>query len=296
LIARRRLAVLVLCALGSGLVPVRADPPPDPEIEAGIRQVQEGDFETAVITLEAATRRLSREAPRSPLLGRAAVHLGLAYVALDQRDTAKARFKDALALDPNLRLTPERYSPKVIAVFDEARRERTAQALPVPTARKRSAVPWVVGGVAVAGGAAVLASRGGGDPAGATTFSGARFGTPVLDCPDGTTGTPLPVSILVEARNDSKQAVQIRTVSATLIISTSAVPGEIGMAQNRAATALPASVPAGSATVRVDTSLLCENGLGDASRFNEWKAQLTLTTPAGVFNVETADRMRVNIP
>ena len=89
----------------------------------------------------------------------------------------------------------------------------------------------------------------------------------------------------------------IRTVTATLVIVTSAFPGEVGMARNRPATALPASVPAASAaTVRIDTSLLCENGLGDASRFNEWKGQLTLTTPAGVFNVETADRMRVNIP
>jgi hypothetical protein len=297
LIARRRLAVFILCALGGSLAPVRADEPADVEIEAGIRQVQEGDFETAVVTLDDAYRRLSRDTPRSPLLVRAAVHLGMAYVALDQRETAKARFKDALGLDPNLRLTSERYSPKVIAVFEEARRERAAQAVAISTPRKRSARPWILGGVGVAGGAVVLATRGGGDTGGAVTFNGARFATPVLDCPDGTTDTPLPVSLLVEARNDSKQAVTIRTVTAPLVIVTSAFPGEVGMARNRPATALPASVPAASAaTVRIDTSLLCDNGLGDASRFNEWKGQLTLTTSAGVFNVETADRMRVNIP
>jgi hypothetical protein len=293
------MAGLVLCVFGSGLVSAGGETPTDPEIEAGIRQVQEGDFETAVLTLEGASRRLSRTAPRSPLLVRAAVALGVAYIALDQRETAKARFKDALALEPALRLTTDRYSPKVIGVFEEARRERAAQALPAASSRKHSAVPWVVGGgVAVAGGVALLATRGGGgDTAGAVTFSGARFGTPVLDCPDGDTGTPLPVSILVEAKNDAKQTVPIRTVSAILIISASAVPGEIGMAQNRAATALPASVPPGSATtVRVDTSLLCANGTGDPSRFNEWTGRLTLTTTAGVFNVETADRMRVNIP
>jgi hypothetical protein len=296
LILRRTFAVLVVCALGLGLVPARAETPADPEIEAGIRQVQEGDFETAVVTLEGAYRRLSRDAPRSPLLVRAAVHLGIAYVALDQRETAKARFKDALALDPALRLTTERHSPKVIGVFEEARRERVAEAVPAPTVRKHSAVPWVLGGVAVSGGAAVLATRGGAKD-GPTTFTGARFATPVLDCPDGETGTSLPVSILVEARNDSKQASLIRTVTATLVIVTSAIPGEVGFAGNRPATASPASVPAkGAATVRVDTSLLCQNGAGDASRFNEWTGRLTFTTAAGVVTIETSDRMRVNIP
>ena len=289
------MAVIALSALGHGLVPARAEPPADLEVEAGIRQVQEGDFETAVTTLEGACRRLSRDAPRSPLRGRAAVHLGIAYVALDQRDAAKARFKDALAVDPALRLTLDRHSPKVIAVFEEARRERVAEALP-PGNRKRSTIPWVLGGVAAAGSVAVLATRGGGSN-GALTFSGARFGTPVLVCPDGEASTSLPVSILVEARNDSKQAALIRTVTATLVIVTTAIPGEMGFASNPPATAMPASLPAGTAvTLRVDTSLLCQNGAGDASRFNEWSGRLTLTTDAGVFNVETADRMRVNIP
>jgi hypothetical protein len=293
---RRTLTVVILCAFGNRLVPARAETPADPEIEAGIRQVQEGDFETAVITLEAGVRRLSRDTPRSPLIVRAAVHLGIAYIALDQREAAKARFKDALALDPSLRLTTERYSPKVIAAFEDARRERGAQALATKASPKRSAAPWVLGGLAVAGGGVFVVTRGSAT-AGAVTFSGARFGTPVLDCPDGDTGTPLPVSILVEARNNSKQAVSIRTVTATLVIVTSAIPVEVGMARNRAATAIPSSLPPTTATtVRVDTSLLCENGTGDTSRFNEWKGQLTLTTPAGVFSLETTDRMRVNIP
>jgi hypothetical protein len=270
--------------------------PADVEVEAGIRQVHEGDFETAVTTLEGACRRLSRDAPRSPLRSLAAVHLGIAYVALDQRDTAKARFKDALAVDPGLRLTLDRHSPKVIAVFEEARRERAAQAQPASGKRRRSTAPWVVGGAAVLGGAALLATRGGGGN-GALTFSGARFGTPVLDCPDGETSTSLPVSILVEATNGSKQAARIRTVTATLVIVTTAIPGEMGFATNPPATAMPASLPAGTAvTLRVDTSLLCQNGAGDASRFNEWSGRLTLTTDAGVFSVETTDRMRVNIP
>jgi len=39
-----------------------------------------------------------------------------------------------------------------------------------------------------------------------------------------------------------------------------------------------------------------QNGAGDAPRFNEWSGGITLTTAAGAVNLETADRMRVNIP
>ncbi|HSD27536.1 MAG TPA: hypothetical protein VLL75_09535 [Vicinamibacteria bacterium] len=298
MIPKRSLAVLALSAFACGpLAPVRAQDAAasDPEVEAGVRQVQEGDFETAVTTLESASRRLVRDAGSPYLRVRATLHLGFAYVALDQRESAKARFKDALALDPGLRLTTERYSPKVVAVFEEARRERQAET-PAAPRRRRSRVPWVVGGAAVVGGGAVLATRGG-ESGGTTIFSGARFATPVLDCPDGDVGTPLSVAVLLQARNDSKQAATISGVTATLVIVTSALPGEIGFASSRPAMVQPATVPAGgTATVRVDTTLLCQNGAGDAPRFNEWSGRITLTTAAGAFNLETADRMRVNIP
>ena len=42
--------------------------------------------------------------------------------------------------------------------------------------------------------------------------------------------------------------------------------------------------------------LICNNGPGDPGRFNEWSGRVTFTTSAGVFTVETADRLRVNIP
>ena len=299
MILERRLAVLVLSAFAFDLsVPTRAqEAPSDPEVEAGVRQVQEGDFETAVITLEAAFRRLALDAAHAPLRVRAAVHLGIAHVALDHREAAKARFKDALALDPGLRLTADRHSPKVIGAFEEARREYASQARPVSVPRKRSRAPWLLGGAAVVGGGALLATRTGGGNEGGTVFTGARFGTPVLDCPDGNEGTPLSVAILLQARNDSKQPATIASVTATLVIRTSALPGEIGFASSRPATALPAAIPAGAVTtVRVDTTLLCQNGAGDAPRFNEWSGGITLTTAAGAVNLETADRMRVNIP
>jgi hypothetical protein len=63
------------------------------------------------------------------------------------------------------------------------------------------------------------------------------------------------------------------------------------------ATTIPATIATGGrTTVRVDSTLLCDNGPGDSARFNEWSGRVTLTTSAGVFTVETADRLRVNIP
>jgi hypothetical protein len=51
-----------------------------------------------------------------------------------------------------------------------------------------------------------------------------------------------------------------------------------------------------SVPLRIDTTLLCGNGVGDEARFNEWSGRLTLTTSSGLVTLETADRLRVNIP
>jgi hypothetical protein len=49
-------------------------------------------------------------------------------------------------------------------------------------------------------------------------------------------------------------------------------------------------------TLRVQTMLLCNNGAGDAPRFNEWRGRLTVATAAGATAIETTDTLRVNIP
>ena len=68
-------------------------------------------------------QRLAAMPERSRDLVQACVQLGVAYVALGQRDTALGRFKQALARDPGLKLSPAEYSPKVLGVFEDARRE-----------------------------------------------------------------------------------------------------------------------------------------------------------------------------
>ena len=287
---RQLVALAVGAALAITPVPLRAQSA-DPELAQGVRQVHEGDFEGAVKTLESVVRRLSSAPEQSRALVQAYVSLGVAYVALDQRDLARSRFGEALARDRNLKLSAAEHSPKVLAVFEEARR-RARQAA---SAHKGSKAPYViVGAVAAAAGGVVLATRGGSD---AAAFSGARFGNLVAVCPDDSVNVPVPVLILVEVQAGSS-SLSIDTAAAQLIIVTSpAAPGEVGFASGQAADVSPKVVASKThATLQVTTVLICNNGPSDSGRFNEWSGRVTFNTSAGVFTVETADRLRVNIP
>ena len=286
---RRLCALVVGAALLLTPVPLRAQSP-DSELAQGLRQVREGDFEGAVTTLESVVRRLSSAPERSRDLVQAYVNLGVAYVALDQRDTARSRFGEALSRDRNLKLSAAEYSPKVLAVFEEAR-QRVRPAAP---GRKGSKAPYIIAGAAAAAAGVVLATRGGSDASAA--FSGARFGNLVALCPDDSVNVLVPVLILVEAQAGSS-SLSIDSAAAQLIIVTSANTGEVGFASTQATNVSPMVVASKThATLQVSTVLVCNNGPGDPGRFNEWSGRVTFTTSAGVFTVETADRLRVNIP
>jgi hypothetical protein len=266
--------------------------------------VDEGDFEGAVTTLGPVADRLAAKGGRDA--AQACLFLGIAELALGQGDAARARFREALAHEPSLRLGPDRFSPKVIAAFDEARREREAETRAAAPEAKQEAGKSHTGrnvllaGAAAAAGVGILYVVGQGDTNppddGQITFTGARFGTPVLDCPNGTTGTPLAVAIDLNAQNGTGSDVTLGAASATLIIVASpSVPSEVGFASTAPATVAPPTLRPGTTTLRVQTTLTCANGAGDASRFNEWRGRVTLT--AGVAQaVETADTMRVNLP
>lgn len=269
---------------------------PENGVATGVRQVEQGDYAGAVKSLEPAIARLRGDPARVRLLVQADIQLAIAHVALDHTAQAVEAFSEALTLDPDLRLDEERFSPKVLRALETAR-EQAARRSGTP-ARKSSSgrkAALIGGGLVVAAGATVLAVRGGDTTA---TFSGARFGTPALDCPNGSDNVPLPFKILVEASNPSSDPVPITSVMAPVKIEASpGFPGEIGFASNKASMAIPSSIPAKqNVTVEVTSFLLCGNGEGDAGRFNEWSGSVTFTTPAGVFMIATADRMRVNLP
>lgn len=273
--------------------------PSDPQVAAGVQQVREGDFETAVVTLESAAQRLTAlpRPPRDLLL--AHLYLGVAQVALDKAAPARGRFLEVLKLEPDLRLSPDEFSPKVIGVFEEARRE-LARTRTVGTEKPRgSRTPWIVGGVAAgAAGVVALVTRGGdGGATGTVSFGGGRFDTPVLVCPDGARAMPLPFTILLDASNGTSRPVSITAVTAVLRIVASSIPSEIGFGSNSPAMVTPSTVAAnGRATLRIDSTLMCDNGAGDSPRFNEWSGHVTVTTSADVYTVDTVDRLRVNIP
>lgn len=298
-----RRAVCGLLIFTCGALPAATAQETTPSAESGVatgvRQVEEGDFEGAVASLEAAIPRLRGDPQRLRLLVQADIQLAVAHTALDHGPQAVQAFSEAITLDPNLRLDPQRFSPKVLRALETAREQaarRTATPAPARKSSGRTAL-LVGGGAAVAAGVVAIVARGNGR-SGVPTFTGARFGTPALNCPNGSDNLHLPFFILIEAANPSKDPVPITSASTVVKIEASpAFAGEIGFVSNQESTVLPSSIPAKqSVTIQVSSFLICGNGEGDPGRFNEWSGRVTLTTPVGVFMIDAGDRMRVNIP
>jgi hypothetical protein len=292
---RHRIPALALAALLAAAPALAAEVP---ELARGVRQVQQGDYEGAVPTLETALARLEAERRPNAERARACLYLGIALVALDRREEAKERFRQALGFDGSLRLTPDRFSPKVIGVFEEARREKGAAETQAKKPRSKTPLILLGAGAAAAAGVAVAVSGGDGSPGGAPSFAGAHFTTPVLVCPNGSVDVPLPFGIQLQGTNPTAQTLTIREVTVVMIIEESpAVPSEVGFASTADATVTPSSIaPQGQVSVLVQSTLLCGNGTGGPARYNEWSGRVTLDTSAGVFTATTADRLRVNIP
>jgi hypothetical protein len=301
---RAATTIVLLALLTPGTLPGQAA---DPDLATGLRQVSEGDYEGAVVTLDAVARRLAGDQSRRRDLTEAYVNLGIALVALDQGTPAKDRFRQAVALDPKLELSPTRYSPKVLAAFSEARREAAeeaaaskAKATPEPKAKGSSSkLPFILLGTAgAAAGGIALATKGGGSSGDGARFVGAAFEPPVVECPNGDIQKPLKVFITVFAEG-GRSSTMINSVNVQLRIEESPlVPSEIGFASGFPATISPASVPAGSnVSLKVETSILCSNAVGDTPRYNRWSGHLILSTADGLVNRDTATPfLQVNIP
>src|SRR5207247_7813543 len=119
-------------------------------------QVEEGDFEGAVVSLEAAIARLRGDPQRVRLLVQADIQLAVAHTALDHTAQAVQAFVEAITLDPNLRLPPDRFSPKVLRALETAR-EQAARRIAGPGGRKKRHTGLIVGGAALAAAAGTVA-------------------------------------------------------------------------------------------------------------------------------------------
>lgn len=189
--------------------------PPEAErtLQAGLQLIQDGRLEEAVLVLDDVALRLKADpvAERGHLV-LALVHKGVALVGLAQEELAKAAFREALHLDPSLRLSKDEFSARVLRVFDAAREGKAKSVLlPASGAPRKAgigalgAAGIVAGVVAVGGGvAAVVGGDGGGVSTTTTTTTTTTTIVPVnrpptLDFrtfPDPATGrVPLEVTV-----------------------------------------------------------------------------------------------------
>ena len=114
----KALLSLLLAAL---LAAPAEGPARNPDLAAGIALVKEGDFESAVVRLDSAVRRLEAGPKPNGELAVGYVYLGVAYLELDQELVARSRFREAAEQDPAMRLDPREFSPQVIRSFEAAR-------------------------------------------------------------------------------------------------------------------------------------------------------------------------------
>jgi tol-pal system protein YbgF len=125
--------VIAAALMVASLAGAPASPAPaDPAVEQGVRQLQDGDLDGAVATLDAAVRRLSGRPGAAPHLARAHVHLGVAYALLDQDKAARASFREALKAQPDLSIDRAAVAPRAARLFDEVRGEGSAKGPAAP--------------------------------------------------------------------------------------------------------------------------------------------------------------------
>lgn len=118
------------------------------ELATGIRQVEGGEFDAAVITLDAAARKLAAEGNRPKELARAYAYLAIAYLELGQEPAARAKVLEAVRTDKDLRLDAREFPPKFVRFFEQVRGENApaatspvAAATPAPAPRPSPSAP-----------------------------------------------------------------------------------------------------------------------------------------------------------
>jgi hypothetical protein len=166
---RRILAACVTLAVTAASLPAATNVS-DPDVAKGIRLVEEGDYDAAIFILDGSARRMLAE-PKAPDLPQAFLYLGIAYVAKGHVSAAKVKFREALTRVGDLSLSPDRYPPKIIDVFEEARADMS-RAQPGKGGGGNGKKVLLVGGILAAGAGVALAatgSKGGAANSGLTT-------------------------------------------------------------------------------------------------------------------------------
>src|SRR5689334_8276803 len=95
----------------------------DDDLAKGIALVDDGDYDAAILVLDTAARRLAADPKDTRALSQAYLYLGIAYMGKGHEAAAKAKFKEAVATIKDLSLSPDKFPPKVIDVFEAAKSE-----------------------------------------------------------------------------------------------------------------------------------------------------------------------------
>lgn len=178
----RHCALALFLVLGLATTGASESPVADPDVRRGIALVDEGEYDSAILTLDGAVRRLAADKGHSTRdLAEAYFYLGVAYLGKGHETSAKARFREAVQQARDMSPSPEKFPPRVIELFEKAKEESRAE-MPAATSTgtPRAAEPkkkggsgktlLIVGGVAAVGGGAALALGGGGGGATVTTL------------------------------------------------------------------------------------------------------------------------------
>ena len=188
----QRAALAAVLALALGMPSLYAqNAPADAEVQKGIREVEEGDYDSAILTLDNAARRLAKDPARIGELAQAYVHLGLAYVAKGREAAARAQFREALLRARDLTLSPDKFPPKVVDLFEATREDLRREAGPAApsetaaTKKKGRGVPILLGVGAAAAAGVALAASGGGSAGEGTGASGGTSGGTTTDVSTG---------------------------------------------------------------------------------------------------------------
>jgi hypothetical protein len=112
--------VLLLAVPGVASAQDQEDVDPLPEVATMVRELRYEDCLTAIRTVLAG----QRSSPRTIL--RAVELRGIAHLGMGETSAAEEDFSHLLRLDPGVRLTDARPSPRVVQMFERAQSERSS--------------------------------------------------------------------------------------------------------------------------------------------------------------------------
>lgn len=101
-------------------------------LSKGIELYKNSNFDSAIFELKEAATILNKEIDKLSQTGKlinAYLYLGLAYIGLNDNVRAKVQFSEIVRLDRDYKLSADKYSKKVILLFNESRAETFAKIL-----------------------------------------------------------------------------------------------------------------------------------------------------------------------